>query len=168
MITILATDAQDLERQLDERYPNPDEGQRDCIDSLLSHCRNECCDELYSYVLEPDDTVCCLINAPQVILDTARARIQAGMVWLDEHYPDHVDRVNLASMDVSKVNSCPLAQAGQDTYGTVTFDHYMLSAQATELGFMPGGSPYVSTAVLTPLWIEAYEARKALSHTKEA
>ena len=101
-------------------------------------------------------------------------RVQAGMAFLDEHYPDHVATMELDNLQVNSGAWCPLAQAADDFYTPAVDD---LAAKgidlracdddrismAQELGFLAlDGWGGTDSDDLDRAWIEAYEQRKAM------
>lgn len=97
-----------------------------------------------------------LIKARDVI-------IPAGMAWLDEHYPDHVQRVDLSILDMVSPYGCPLAQASGESYWDAVDKHDLERGwRAYQLGFIAYAADGVSSSELAQLWIEAYEQRRSL------
>jgi hypothetical protein len=95
-------------------------------------------------------------------LKTARATIRvrdtyipAGMAWLDERYPDHVQRVDLDALDLKSTKCCVLAQASGRAYPDAVELHKLWGA-ASDLGFIVYDLP---DHVATELWRDAYRAR---------
>lgn len=102
-------------------------------------------------------------------------RVQAGMAFLDEHFPDHVDRVNLDNLDINSGAWCPLAQAAGTFYVSAAddlfakwiidlrfYDDQEGTYVSQKLGFFAMGSRYGEDAQrLDEAWIAAYRTRKA-------
>ena len=87
--------------------------------------------------------------------------IPAGMAWLDEHYPDHVQRVDLDQLDLRYGYRCPLGQASGMHYADAVTGHDLdRSWRAYQLGFILHQPEGVTFAEGTRLWIEAYQARR--------
>lgn len=103
---------------------------------------------------------------------TIEERVQAGMAFLDEHFPDHVNRVDLVNLSVWSPIRCPLAQAGQDYYSNVIDDLYDTkgidlreTVDETEgimrtraLGFLAPDND--DGWDLNWAWVKAYQARR--------
>lgn len=92
-----------------------------------------------------------------------KARVQAGMAWLDREYPDHVQRVDLDLLSVQEGECCPLAQAAGYHYGDAVRTHCLSDERVTELGF---NAPWWATEdgltelrALTAEWREQYGER---------
>lgn len=104
-------------------------------------------------------------------------RVNAGMAFLDEHFPGHDETVDLENLDISSGAWCPLAQASGDYYSIAVDCLYNLKgielrglddddiAMSQRLGFMAFNSPYTDTFDLDSAWIAAYEVRKAMWHS---
>lgn len=100
----------------------------------------------------------------QRCLPQIRERVARGMEFLDKHYPDHVERVDLDRLNIHRGTVCPLGQA----YGEerALKQGYFLPFWAAEkahphvsmydLGFIGD----MGSDVYNQVWREAYEARR--------
>jgi len=89
--------------------------------------------------------------------------IPAGMAYLDDHYPDHVQRVDLDRLDLRRSDLCVLAQAS----GMSFWDAQELLPRtdsgwrAYDMGFEVYTATHgVTVTEATQLWVEAYQARR--------
>lgn len=88
-------------------------------------------------------------------MSSVTERVQAGMDWLDEHYPDHVERFDPDNFDIHSNEVCVLAQAAQMDYSDVIWSRDDLPyPRRIELGFLDRKD-------LEDAWVQAYEQRKA-------
>lgn len=95
-----------------------------------------------------------------------RRRVAAGMDWLDAHYPDHAERVDLDDFDISSPWRCALAQAAQGHYLDAALSCSSLTSTVSEngklmpyaraLGFDIGRLESSEIEILNRTWIEAY------------
>jgi hypothetical protein len=103
--------------------------------------------------------------------------VEAGMAWLDQHFPGHVERFDEGSY--SMWGNCVLIQAtcpegytpagDEEPEGTTPWYWHHANDLAlridpegyrpADLGFLPGMS---STYMLEDAWIKAYRERKAV------
>ena len=60
-------------------------------------------------------------------------RVDAGTDWLDGRFPQWQEGIELCTLDVQSIFSCPLAQASGDTYNEETVG--LLHGSAEALGF---------------------------------
>lgn len=111
-------------------------------------------------------------------MSTVQERVQAGMAWLDERFPDHVERFNPDNFDImcrSQDNDgwdhdrrCVLLQATgtfywMDVCYLVGLDP--LETEVVDLGFYPTWRTiqlHEDTELdqLNQAWLDAYAARK--------
>lgn len=103
---------------------------------------------------------------------SATDRVQAGMAFLDQHYPGHEERVDLDDFEISNGHTCALAQAADNHYSEAVDDLYENTKidlrefnlenrlyRSQVLGFLTLGSEY-SDDRLNHSWIAAYQARR--------
>jgi hypothetical protein len=110
---------------------------------------------------------------------TAQERVQAGMAWLDEHYPNHVNTFNPDNFDIMCRYGTPLGDRAcvimQATGNLTSYDRALdqagfdvLDQEVINLGFYPDYQDnlddkfYNDTDTLNWEWLRAYAQRQGV------
>lgn len=87
----------------------------------------------------------------------AKARVSAGMGYLDKTYPNHLETVDIETIDIESTRNCVLAQAMGIPYVRIEIP----TEFAKSLGFYAETDMESEWDILTEEWKEQYRARKA-------
>lgn len=97
---------------------------------------------------------------------TITERVTNGMAYLDERYPDHVDRVDIARLDVGSSLACPLGQADGESYekgildAVVELDDEREWSRDHGFSWIRGDNFLIDIVRLTNEWKRQYQARR--------